>query len=61
MKRQRPENEALKRRYDSLKTSPESKERIDNIREALSKLDEGKPYIHYGDLRVKNFERRENH
>lgn len=61
MKRQRPENETLKRRYDSLRTSPETKEQVGNIREALSKLDEGKPYIHYGDLRTKDLERRENH
>lgn len=62
MKRQRPENESLKRRYDNLRISPETnKERVDNIREELSKLDNGKPYIHYGDLRTKDLERRENH
>lgn len=62
MKRQRPENESLKRRYDNLRISPETnKERVDNIREELSKLDNGKPYIHYSDLRTKDLERRENH
>ena len=62
MKRQRPENETLKRRYDDLRTLPETnKDQVDNIREELSKLDGNGPYIHYGDLRTKDLERRENH
>ncbi len=60
MKRQRPENETLKRRYDDLRALPGvDNQQSESIRNELSKLDGDKRYISYSDLRTRDLERRE--